>query len=114
MPKLTENTLVLEGTSGEEYAFQIYSPDTLFNAFGGIYVFSNRYLRENRYSHFLIYIGKTEDLSARFDNHHKQDCTIKNQANTICILFENSAKRQEQIETDLLLNYNTPCNEKNN
>ncbi len=114
MSKLTENTLTLTGRSGSSYIFQIYSLDTTFNAVGGIYIFSRRYFRDNHYYHNFIYIGRTEDFSTRFINHHKQRCIERSDANALCILQEGSQRTREQIEIDLLSNNTTICNEVNN
>ena len=114
MGKLTENTYSLSGKSGEKYTFGIYSLDTNFSPVGGVYIFTRRTKSGNSFSHTNVYIGKTNDLSVRFNNLHKEDCIIKNKANCICAMKVDEEKERDIIETDLLLNNSTPCNEVNN
>jgi hypothetical protein len=114
MGKLTENNFTLKGKSGKEYSFGIYSLDTTFNEVGGIYVFTKRTKSGDNYSHSNKYIGKTNDLSTRLDNHHKKECILNNNSNCICIMQVKSVNDRTEIETDLLLGNTTTCNEINN
>jgi hypothetical protein len=114
MGKITENKYTLKGESGKEYSFGIYSLDTSFKEIGGIYIFTKRTKSGEKYSHSNKYIGKTNDLSTRFDNHHKAECIGNNNANCICIMSVKSEDDRTEIETDLLLGNNTSCNEINN
>jgi|TARA_B110000285_G_scaffold137233_1_gene153741 hypothetical protein len=114
MGKLTENTYSLTGKSGKKYTFGIYSMDTTFSSVGGIYVFTKRTKSGESFSHSNKYIGKTNDLSTRFDNHHKEDCIIENNANCLCVMRVDSEDDRTEYETDLLLGNNTTCNEVNN
>ena len=100
-------TLTLEGCSGKTYEFEIYPIDTNFKVLGAIYFISKR---ENR-NYERIYVGITEDLSTRFDNHHKQDCFDKHEANCISIHLNQSKKERELIEKDILCKYNFKCND---
>lgn len=104
-------TIILTGCSGNEYSFDIYSFNTTFKPLSGIYYISKR---NQKREHTAIYLGITDDLSSRFNNHHKGDCFVKNGANCISILLENSKERREEIEKDILCNYNFPCNDKSN
>ncbi len=112
MAKLAD--LTLKGCSGKEYTFGVYTIDTTFKAIGGVYYISKRTVSNNKGSHHKIYIGITEDLSARFNNHHKASCFKKYNANCISVLVENIKSNREEIERDLLCNYNFPCNEQLN
>lgn len=114
MPKLTESKYSLVGKSGKKYTFGIYSLDTNFRSIGGIYVFTRREKSSNTYSHSNKYIGKTNDLSKRFKNHHKEKCIMANHANCLCVMSVNLEEDREAIETDLLLGNTTSCNEINN
>lgn len=114
MGKLTKNKYTLKGESGKEYSFEIYSLDNDFKEVGGIYMFTKRTKSGDNYSHYNKYIGKTNDLSTRFDNHHKEECIENNKANCICIMLVDSEDDRTEIETDLLLGNNTTCNEINN
>jgi hypothetical protein len=55
-----------------------------FRAVGGVYAISRRYPNGNTYSHQVVYFGQTEDLSVRFEDHHKEECFVQQQANCIC------------------------------
>lgn len=114
MGKLTNNSYSLKGASGKEYTFGIYSLDTSFKEVGGVYIFTKRVKNENKYSHTNIYIGKTDDLSTRFDNHHKAACINMEGCNCICVMKVDTKKDRTEYETDLLLANNTTCNEINN
>ena len=112
MPQLTESTFTVKGKSKKEYKFEVYSLDTHFNSVGGIYIFSERVKdASDNFSHKMKYCGKTEDLSTRFNNHHKSDCTKKNGANCIGIKSVSTEKERTEIETDILLGNNFTCNE---
>ncbi|MGD0037567.1 MAG: GIY-YIG nuclease family protein [Bacteroidota bacterium] len=104
-------TVTFSGKSGTSYEFFAYSTDTEFNAVAGVYVVTRRTLDNSSHaSHTRIYVGQTEDLSVRFDNHHKADCFKKHKANCICIYREDSEGQRLAIEQDLIEKYNPPCN----
>ncbi|OEK09510.1 hypothetical protein A8C32_12435 [Flavivirga aquatica] len=105
MPKVS-----LQGCSGKTYSFDIYSIETAFNTLGAIYFISKRQDK----THTRIYLGITEDLSTRFNNHHKQDCFDKHNANCISVHLSSSKEERETIEKDILCNYDFSCNETNN
>ena len=103
--------ITFTGKSTTEYIFTIYSFDASFKAVGAVYFITNRHKDNNDgHSHTTIYVGETEDLSTRFDNHHKQVCFNKYNANCICTLAIGSESRRLKIEKDLIDNYNPPCN----
>lgn len=103
-------TITFEGCSGKIYIFGIYPIGTNFKAFGGVYYISEK--KDENHTH--IYLGITEDISSRFNDHHKQDCFDKNSANCISIYLVESKKDRKLIEKDILCNYNFICNEVNN
>ena len=112
MTKLTEIKITFKGESGKKYSFESFSLDTEFNKVGGIYIFTRRYKKTNEnYYHEQIYCGKTEDLSTRFNNHHKEDCIKNNNANCICVISVSSEDDRTEIETDILKGNNFTCNE---
>jgi hypothetical protein len=112
MTKVTESKFEIKGKSGKTYEFDIFKLDTSFNPIGGIYIFTRRYKRlDSKYYHELIYCGKTNDLSTRFDNHHKKDCIEKNKANCVCVKSVSSEQERTNIEQDILLGNNFKCNE---
>lgn len=106
-------TITFTGASGKKYEFTAYAWDTQFKkGFGAVYFITKR--RQNTdggYSHMRIYVGQTDDLSTRFDNHHKENCFRRNNANCKCIFGEQNEDKRLAIENDLLRNYNPTCND---
>ena len=101
-------TIDWPGLSGREYRYYIYPIGTPFNAVPGNYIFAKE-TSQGRYR--PIYIGETEDLSERFDNHHKMPC-IRLQGATHIHVHQNdggvAVRRLE--ERDLVGKWNPPCN----
>lgn len=122
MIKGTNTTLSLSGLSGKQYIFNLYTFDSFaelkdaFKPIPALYLFTKRWLREeDKYSHDLIYLGETSDLSLRFNQHHKEKCIISQGANCIGV-FSTSVADYERIkmEEDVLGAYDFPCNVLNN
>lgn len=90
------------GRSGNSYSFRVYSLDTTFKNLPGVYIF----LRGSQ----PVYVGETEDLSSRFDGHHKATAIQREGADRIGVLVESDDNRRLAIERDLLANYKWPCN----
>lgn len=111
MPKVTENTFSIMGKSGKTYSFLIYTLDTEFKNVGGIYVFTNRHLSNEKYTHEVIYIGKSGNISERLPNHHKAECIKRHNANCICIMQVDTESERTLIEEDLLKGNDTKCND---
>lgn len=108
MTKIANITLV--GCSGKQYTFSVYPIETSFKAFGGVYYVSKRTVLDGKGKHKDIYLGITNDLSSRFNDHHKQDCFENNEANCLSIYLSDSEEERKKIEEDLLCNYNFTCN----
>ena len=117
----TGSRLTLNGLSGQEYIFDLYT----FNDFSelrsaflpraAVYVFTRRRATNEGFTHDLIYLGETENLARRFDNHHKEDEIKAHYANCIGIYGAPSNDEQrKQIEADMLAAYDFPCNEQLN
>jgi hypothetical protein len=102
--------IIFKGKSGKKYSFRAYSFNTKFNAIGGVYFVTRRTVKNGKITHTKIYVGQTDDLSTRFDNHHKADCFAEHNANCICVLLEEDEDVRLDIETDLIDNYDLPCN----
>lgn len=105
MPK--ETSVTLKGNSGRSYDFDVYPWNTSFNPIGAVYAV----LKKNGSNFTILYIGQTNDLSERFDNHHKQGCFDRNNKTHIAIHTESSESRRFNIETDLVRNYSPTCND---
>lgn len=109
----TGYVLTLTGESGTRYEFEIYNgvPSQLGKV-GAVYLFSKK--EDNSESHKFIYLGRTGDLSERFENHHKAACIKKNGANRFSILLKSDEKERKRIEDDILAKNNFTCNEAGN
>jgi len=104
-------TILFKGKTENEYSFNVYSFDTDFKAIGAVYFVTKRVEKpDGTGNHTRIYVGQTGDLSERFDNHHKQECFDKHNANCICVYTESDEDTRLEIESDLIDNYNPPCN----
>lgn len=100
------------GSSETKYSFNVYPIDTKFNNIGGVYCFTKRTVNaEGTGSHSVFYIGITNDLSTRFDDHHKMDCALKKGANCICIHQDENEKSRQAKEKDLISSQKPSCNE---
>lgn len=94
------------GSSGAQYSFQVYPWGTSFKAVGAVYLV----LRQGNPSFDLLYVGQTDDLSARFDSHHKQPCFDRNRRTHIAVLVEPSEAKRLWIESDLIQKHQPGCN----
>ena len=116
-----DKTLTIQGVSGNTYIFNVYGFtrfSDLHDAFKDIpalYVFTKRGFVSGSFIHDLIYVGETGDLSKRFDNHHKENCIMRCDANCICIhSFPGSESERRMAEMDILNAFDFPCNDKSN
>ena len=114
-------TITIKGMSGRDYIFNVYGFSKFsdladaFKAIPALYVFTRRFAKGVSFTHDLIYVGETGDLSIRFDNHHKENCITRRNANCICIhSFYGSESERLASETDILNAFNLPCNNLNN
>ena len=101
------STLTLVGASGAKYTFTLHPWGTPFNPVCAVYSISAD--QRNGY-HNVIYVGQTGDCSERFDAHHKADFVGVHSATHIGLLIENAEARRLAIETDLVGEYDPPCN----
>jgi len=109
MAKISD--LTLTGKSGKKYDFEVYSIDTAFNEVAAVYAVTKRYKNSsNEFKHTVIYIGQTDNLKERHDNHHKEECFKRNDANCICVHQDSNEKSRLAKEADLIAAYDPPCN----
>ena len=102
-------TIIWKGKSGEECKYWIYKLDDTHDAVPANYIFAKE-TSENYY--VPIYIGETEDISVRFDNHHKMPCIRKNGATHLHTHKSSEDKKVRCAEeADLIANYNPICND---
>ncbi len=104
--------ITLTGESGNKYNFNVYPIDTDFKPIPVVYYISKRTEdSDGSGRHSQIYIGQTSDASERFDNHHKAQCFINDNANCVSIHGDSSEKSRLAKEADLINAYNPPCND---
>lgn len=116
-----KTTITIQGMSGTNYIFNVYGftyfsdlVDT-FKSISALYAFTRRFPQGMSFTHDLIYVGETRDLSTRFNNHHKENCIMNGSANCICIhSFYGTELERLAAETDILNAFDLPCNDKNN
>ena len=102
-------TITFKGKSGEGYKYWIYDLSDTHAAVPANYIF----VKETKPNSFRpIYIGETEDISDRFDNHHKMPCIKRNGASHLCA-HKSSADKKVRCaeEADLVANYSPICND---
>ncbi len=108
-------TITFTGKSGTEYEYEfgVYPLNTRFKeGYEAVYFVTRRYkTTDGKFSHKRIYVGETDDLSERFDNHHKESCFGKHGANCVCIHKESRQSARLRIEDDLISKHNPPCND---
>ena len=116
-----EVTMTLQGASGKTYLFTLFEYSSFsqlhdaFKPLQAIYVFSRRIYREGTYTHSLLYLGQTNNLSTRFNNHHKETEIGGHYGNCIWIhVCTGTDQQREEDEQDLLGAYDFVCNEVNN
>ena len=106
--------VIWTGENGRNYVFKIHPintfdlkpTDTRFNPDGACYIFT----KEN--ADKAIYIGETDNLSTRFDDHHKKECIRRHGATHICVYTDGMDQYLHRlvVERDLLANEDPPCN----
>ena len=98
------------GESGRKYSFEIKPMTTLFKENGAVYFITNRVIDEtNKVNHNKIFVGETENMAKQFEKSRSSNFR-GHSANCICILFEEDVKLRKKIGSDLVGNYNPPCN----
>lgn len=122
MIKDLNTTITIKGRSGTIYIFNVYGFTKFselkdaFKSIPALYAFTRRFPNSAiSYTHYLLYVGETGDLSTRFNDHHKQECITRSNANCICIhSFKGTQAERLSAEADILNAFDLPCNVKNN
>jgi hypothetical protein len=105
------DTLSLTGRSGRSYEFRMYVWRTGLKSLPAVYVVTERSVEPNKPPAYKpLFVGSTDDVSAIFDSHAKQDCFDLHLANTIGVLREADAAKRAGVEQDLLDALSPPCN----
>ena len=103
------------GHSGEAYSFETFETYGHFKKFAGLYIFEKCH-DTNGWT--PVYIGQTENLGERFDDHHKIDCIKAKGATHIHVLATECSKEMRlKQESDLIKGHPlclapVGCNEK--
>ena len=101
------------GKSGRKYDFEVYEINLSWDIVPAVYIVTRRSNNsKGGYKHTAIYIGQTDNLQERFENHHKQDCFDRYNANCLCIYEVSVENTRLAIEDDLLSAHRTECNDK--
>lgn len=100
-------TIKWKGKSGNAYKYGIYQISENFEATPGNYCFAKE-TKPNTWK--PLYFGETEDLSERFDNHHKIDCAKREGATHIHAHVSGGKQARLNEEADLVENYKPVCN----
>lgn len=102
------NTCTWTGTSGTAYTYHYYPLGTVLRPVPGNYVFG---YRSASGGWVALYVGQTEDLNARFDDHHKIDCAKSRGATHVHARVNNGGRDARlREEADLIMRYRPPCN----
>jgi excinuclease UvrABC nuclease subunit len=105
---MDDEIITATGASGAKYSFYVYPWGTDLRQVGGVYMILRKESQNGNYD--VLYVGQTNDLSERFDNHHKQPCFDRNRKTHIAAMVEPSEVRRLKIEADLIKKYNPSCN----
>ena len=105
---VSEGTYNWPGKSGGEYAYRIYKLPASFNDTPGNYIFA---VETSPRTWTPIYIGETEDLSERFDQHHAMPCISEYLATHIHVHANDGGRADRDNEADdLIARWDPPCN----
>jgi hypothetical protein len=101
-------TIKWPGKSGKTYQYWIYPLPPNFSSEPGNYIFAKQ-TSPGKWT--PVYIGQTDDLSERFDDHHKMPC-IKSHGATHIHAHKNTngETTRKAEEADLIARWNPPCN----
>ena len=106
---MAERIIEWGGWSGKTYSYWIYEIHQPFAQEPGNYVFAEE---TERGTFTPIYVGQTDDLSERFDNHHKMPCIRQHGATHITAHKSSKTEAVRKAEEDDLIKfYNPVCND---
>lgn len=104
-------TIMFTGKSGKKYTFNTYSENTKFPDIGAVYIFTKRYQNASgTYSQIPLYIGESEELGTRIENHEKWPCVMRQGCTHISVMPVSDGRKRLNIETDLIQGYQPVCN----
>jgi hypothetical protein len=106
-------TLDFTGISGHVYTFNVYpfKNGHLSNK-EAVYIVTKRLVKaDSHVEHILSYVGETNDLAKEFASHPKAEEFEKDQANSICVYWEDHDDTRAKIKDDLKNHYHPPRND---
>lgn len=112
MGKIGKTTFT--GASGDEYEFEVFSPDTEWGKDKVVYIFAED---QGDGEYAPIYIGQTRNMAERWERHQydstdgKWPCAEESGADCVCLLDAPDTGFRWGTEADLIDNYDTECNE---
>ena len=109
-----QGNISFAGTSGRQYAFQVWPMDTRFKPVAAVYFVTKRAYRNRTYhtaSHDAIYIGQTDSLADAFSNTASLERFQKFEANCVCVHPLADPAHRIAIVQDLLGVHSTYCND---
>ncbi|MYB00057.1 hypothetical protein F4X90_10335 [Candidatus Poribacteria bacterium] len=114
--KITKTTdVTFQGSTGT-YNFEVYPPDTSFNAVGGVYIFAKYVPSQYGTGTYVpLYIGQTISLRNRIlehQHHGKWKCAENYGVNCICVHQDANSQSRREKEADLLAVNHPPCNKR--
>lgn len=101
----------------------LYNGKTHNLLFEGLYYFDRKFnqtfpcvylvvQRTQQFGNKIIYVGVTEDINQRLDNHHKIECWRQYVlSNSLYVLRQSDNNERLLIESLIIQQYNPPCNE---
>ena len=104
---MADETVNWPGASGKKNKYWVHSLDTTFKDTAGNYVFAKK-TSSGKWT--PVYIGETESLNDRLPNHEKLPCVRQNGGTHIHAHTSGGQKVRREEESDLLANFNPPCN----
>lgn len=100
-------TIQWPGKSGNKYTYWIYKLGASFKEEGGNYIFAKE---TEPHTWIPIYIGQTENLDERLEDHEKAKCAKRNGATHIHSHLNPKKENRLAEETDLIQKWNPICN----
>ena len=104
-----EGTINWPGASGREYRYWIFRIETGFKDEPGNYI----YAKQTPSGQWTpVYIGETQSLRDRLPNHEKLPCVRRNGSTHVHVHLTSGGQQVRRAEeSDLIRNWNTPCND---
>jgi hypothetical protein len=104
------NNITFTGKSGIKYDFHAFPINEDLQPIAAVYALTRCVQnRLKKYSHDIIYIAETVDLSECRKNQEKEECIKEKSPSCICLYPEKSLQKRLRIMVDLIENYHPVC-----